>query len=128
MHEIPRSSLVALNPFRNFTTLHRPNQAGYTFPARCIRCEGHEVPRQLDPVGCIVTDNQDTMSENGEGGRIRATRPVRTCPELSSSDLVESHMGSQLVVVERCKARASDSWVMALHVADQSSDLLETCC
>ena len=48
--EILLGSLAALNPFENFTTTHRPNPAGRTFPARFVRREGHEVPRQLDHV------------------------------------------------------------------------------
>ena len=41
--------------------------------------------------------------------------------------LVESYMGPQLVIVERCMTRAPDSRVMAFHVVNQSSDLRTTC-
>jgi hypothetical protein len=48
-------------------------------------------------------------------------------PLFFSSLLVKSHVGPELVIVERCMTRAPDSRVMAFHVVNQSSDLRTTC-
>ena len=65
--EVLRCSLADLNPFENFTTTHRSHPAGRTFPARFVRREGHEVPRQLHHVRLMIVDDDTAMPKNGSG-------------------------------------------------------------
>ena len=60
---------------------------------------------------------------------VEPLREVRTpLADFFSILLVKPYMGSQPVVVERSLAYAPDSWVVALHIGNQGSDLLATGC
>jgi hypothetical protein len=75
---------------------------------------------------------QGRSERRGESYCVPYVEPLREArtplADFFSILLVESHMGSQLVIVECRMAYAPDSRVVALHVGNQGSDLLATGC
>lgn len=69
---------------------------------------------------------QGRSERRGEAYSVSYVEPLREARTplagFFSILLVESHMGSQLVVVERCLPHTPDSRVVAFHLGNQSCD------